>query len=191
MFNPDLSRITAPASVKDEGALAPSEEKLKAAEGEKNFYASPVQTRAEDEDIDRVERQHILDLRSAYAERAYRFVGWSVVGLFAVICLDLLLRANLHLIGLLFSTFSSKALVPFQGLDKTVVIALISGVTVNVVTVFLVVVRNLFPTHKKQDSLGEGKKASTPSKRTTRPRSSTTPESTPAAVASSAPEPSS
>lgn len=90
------------------------------------------------------ERRQTIELRERYARKAYRFVCKSVYLLFLVVGADVFFRVMFHGYSLVIPSY--RELPPaFSGLDSKVLIALISGVTVNVVAVFIVVMRNLFP----------------------------------------------
>ncbi|NKI74516.1 hypothetical protein Dpoa2040_001785 [Dickeya sp. CFBP 2040] len=93
-------------------------------------------------------QQQQLDMRQAYALKAYRFVWlWSI----ALIVILLLQGSSYPTFRLLFIQFDAH---DFK-LDKEIVIALISGVTINIVAVFVVVIRNLFPSDIKGKSIEE------------------------------------
>lgn len=82
-------------------------------------------------------------MRKIYASKAYKFVWlWSVF--FFVI---LLLSGYQDLI---VETSSFRLTSKFS-LGDSVLIALITGVTVNIVAVFIIVMRNLFPSSEKED----------------------------------------
>lgn len=93
-----------------------------------------------------------LKMRKYYASKAYRFVWlWSLF-LFSIITLKGFSKIEIKYLDF---DFSSSFII-----EDKVTIALITGVTVNIVAVFLVVMRNLFPNHKvndknKQKSEGE------------------------------------
>ncbi|WP_334018146.1 hypothetical protein [Burkholderia orbicola] len=110
------------------------------AAAEAAFFSKPAAANDEYEEMDLKERQHTLDLRIEYASKAYAFVKGSVAALFSVIAAVIFLNT-------LFNAVVGPALgiKDFVALSDKVLIALISGVTVNVLAVFLVVVRNLFP----------------------------------------------
>lgn len=79
-----------------------------------------------------------MEMRSEYASKAYRFVWlWSIV----LVVLLLISGSKSPEINLLFIKIKASEF----SLEKEVLIALISGVTVNIVAVFVVVIRNLFP----------------------------------------------
>lgn len=88
------------------------------------------------------ERKSHLDLREKYAPKAYAFVTNSVNFLFAILLLTGFFNILFQGVGQVKN---------FQFLSDTVLVALISGVTVNVLAVFLAVIRNLFPTIGKDD----------------------------------------
>jgi cation transport ATPase len=80
----------------------------------------------------------LLDMRVEYARKAYRFVWlWSV----ALIVTLMLQGSKNPTLKLWFLEIKAAEF----NLDSSVLIALISGVTVNIVAVFVVVIRNLFP----------------------------------------------
>lgn len=125
------------------------------AAAEAAFFSEPAPANDEFEEMDLKERQHNLDLRIEYASKAYAFVKGSVAALFAVI-------AAVIFLDTLFNAVVGPALgiKNFVALSDKVLIALISGVTVNVLAVFLVVVRNLFPNSGTEAKNGQ-KKATT------------------------------
>lgn len=85
-----------------------------------------------------------LDMRAKYASKAYRFVWlWSV----ALIVIIILQGSSAPTLKILFINFNAHN---FK-LDNNVLIALISGVTVNIVAVFVVVIRNLFPSDSVEE----------------------------------------
>ncbi|MGM3192923.1 hypothetical protein ACS25B_18725 [Dickeya dadantii subsp. dieffenbachiae] len=103
-------------------------------------------------------QQQQLDMRQTYASKAYRFVWlWSI----ALIVILLLQGSSYPSFKFLFIQFNAH---DFK-LDKEIVIALISGVTINIVAVFVVVIRNLFPSdikgkdHEKEESTDKGKES--------------------------------
>ncbi|EOC4971475.1 hypothetical protein ACI4V9_005034 [Klebsiella aerogenes] len=82
-------------------------------------------------------------MRRLYASKAYRFVWmWSLFFFFI-----------LFLSGFKHLTIESSdfKLVSEFSLDPTVLIALITGVTVNIVAVFIIVMRNLFPSAAQEE----------------------------------------
>ncbi|EBS2694798.1 hypothetical protein ZQ65_15210 [Salmonella enterica subsp. enterica serovar Newport] len=99
-----------------------------------------IDTRARELENDRQEQ--LLDMRETYARKAYRFVWlWSV----ALIIILILQGSNAPDVHIFFLEFKAH---DFDLSDK-VLITLISGVTVNIVAVFVVVIRNLFPAYTK------------------------------------------
>ncbi|EFR8537624.1 hypothetical protein H0109_003076 [Salmonella enterica] len=83
------------------------------------------------------------EMRELYASKAYKFVWlWSI---FFFVILLLSGFKNLTIEILNFKITSN-----FE-LNNTVLIALITGVTVNIVAVFIIVMRNLFPSSEKED----------------------------------------
>lgn len=83
-------------------------------------------------------------MRREYASKAYWFVWlWSI----ALIVIILLQGSTSPRIKILFIEFYPHDF----NLEPNVLIALISGVTVNIVAVFVVVIRNLFPSDAKID----------------------------------------
>ncbi|WP_421589406.1 hypothetical protein [Rahnella aceris] len=89
-------------------------------------------------------QQQQLDMRKTYASKAYRFVWmWSI----ALIIILILQGSSSPTVKFFFISFDAHN---FK-LDNKVIIALISGVTVNIVAVFVVVIRNLFPSESKDD----------------------------------------
>ncbi|MBF4179132.1 hypothetical protein [Lelliottia nimipressuralis] len=82
-------------------------------------------------------------MRKIYASKAYKFVWlWSI---FFFLILLLSGYKNLTIEALDFKLISK-----FE-LNDPVLIALITGVTVNIVAVFIIVMRNLFPSSEKED----------------------------------------
>lgn len=82
-------------------------------------------------------------MRKIYASKAYKFVWlWSI---FFFVILLLSGYKDLTIEGLNFKLTSK-----FE-LSEPVLIALITGVTVNIVAVFIIVMRNLFPSSEKED----------------------------------------
>ncbi|MEI7202530.1 hypothetical protein WCT67_20665 [Pectobacterium parvum] len=89
-------------------------------------------------------QQQQLDMRKTYASKAYRFVWmWSI----ALIVILILQGSSYPTLKIFFITLEAHNF----NLDNSVIIALISGVTVNIVAVFVVVIRNLFPSESKDD----------------------------------------
>lgn len=93
---------------------------------------------------ERVKRQRQDSrMRKLYASKAYRFVWlWSV---FFFLILLLAGFKKIEIKSLDFHLISEFAL------DPSVLIALITGVTVNIVAVFIIVMRNLFPSSAKEE----------------------------------------
>ncbi|EPE2231808.1 hypothetical protein ACSG4H_003787 [Cronobacter turicensis] len=82
-------------------------------------------------------------MRKIYASKAYKFVWlWSI---FFFLILLLSGYKNITIEALNFKLTSK-----FE-LNDPVLIALITGVTVNIVAVFIIVMRNLFPSSEKED----------------------------------------
>ncbi|HBT4743489.1 TPA: hypothetical protein MB334_000085 [Klebsiella pneumoniae] len=82
-------------------------------------------------------------MRKIYASKAYKFVWlWSI---FFFIILILSGYKSITIEG-----FNFKLTSRFE-LENPVLIALITGVTVNIVAVFIIVMRNLFPSSEKED----------------------------------------
>lgn len=81
------------------------------------------------------------NLRNTYAKKAYGFVRIWSVGLFILLMLSGI--KELFVFGTIF-TFS---------LTDSVLIALITGVTVNILAAFLTVINNLFPSSKKNSQI--------------------------------------
>lgn len=89
--------------------------------------------------------EQLLDMRETYAKKAYRFVWlWSVT----LIIILVLQGSKSPQVKIWFFEIQSSS---FE-LDTKIVIALITGVTVNIVAVFIVVMRNLFPSDVKEKS---------------------------------------
>lgn len=102
-----------------------------------------IDTRARELENERQEQ--LLDMREMYARKAYRFVWlWSV----ALIIILVLQGSDAPDVRIFFLEFKAHEF----HLDNSVLIALISGVTVNIVAVFVVVMRNLFPSDIKRNS---------------------------------------
>jgi len=82
-------------------------------------------------------------MRKIYASKAYKFVWlWSI---FFFIIILLSGFKNLTIEGTDFKIISNFSIA------DPVLIALITGVTVNIVAVFIIVMRNLFPSSDKED----------------------------------------
>jgi hypothetical protein len=95
-----------------------------------------------DKDLKNDMQEQLLDMRETYALKAYRFVWiWSVFLILVII----LQGSKAPDVKLFFFEFKAHDF----SLDSKVVIALISGVTVNIVAVFVVVIKNLFPSDGK------------------------------------------
>lgn len=102
-----------------------------------------IDTRSGDLKNDHLEQ--LLDMRETYAKKAYRFVWlWSVT----LIVILVLQGSKAPEVSVWFIKIKSAN---FE-LDPKVLIALITGVTVNIVAVFIVVMRNLFPSDVKESS---------------------------------------
>lgn len=88
------------------------------------------------------QRQNIK-MRKIYASKAYRFVWlWSIF-FFIIILLSGYKDITFETIDFTFKSQFS--------LNDPVLIALITGVTVNIVAVFIIVMRNLFPSTEKEE----------------------------------------
>ncbi|PKA32490.1 hypothetical protein CWR41_22720 [Cedecea lapagei] len=100
-----------------------------------------IDTRSSELKNDHLEQ--LIEMRETYARKAYRFVWlWSIT----LIIIIILQGSKAPEVKFWF--IKMKAL-DFD-LDPKVLIALITGVTVNIVAVFIVVMRNLFPSSDKQ-----------------------------------------
>lgn len=123
-------------------------DELKSAVEELTTAVESVDTRAKELE-NQLKEQHIK-MRSKYASKAYRFVWlWSI----ALIVILLLEGLKTPIIKIWHWDIN----IPAFDLDPKILIALISGVTVNIVAVFVVVIRNLFPSDAKEKD--EKKKA--------------------------------
>ncbi|MCU5775086.1 hypothetical protein N5923_23490 [Erwiniaceae bacterium BAC15a-03b] len=99
-----------------------------------------IDTRSKD--LENEGQEQFLTMREMYAKKAYRFVWlWSV----ALIVILVLQGAKYPHLKLWVVEFKASDF----NLESNVLIALISGVTVNIVAVFIVVMRNLFPSEMK------------------------------------------
>lgn len=76
------------------------------------------------------------NMRKEYAPKAYNLVVYWSIALFILIFLN-------ALINLLFNTFITSKEVEF--ISEKIILALITGTTINVVAVFVIVMKNLFP----------------------------------------------
>lgn len=102
-----------------------------------------IDTRSSELKNDHLEQ--LLDMRETYAKKAYRFVWlWSVT----LIVILVLQGSTSPQVKIWFFEMKSSS---FE-LDTKIVIALITGVTVNIVAVFIVVMRNLFPSDVKEQT---------------------------------------
>lgn len=90
------------------------------------------------------ERDHALQLRQTYADKGYRFVRGSVAMLFILLGAHLLFKAIFYAVYLATHK-TERPEILFEGISSDVWLALISAVTVNILAVFLFVIRNLFP----------------------------------------------
>lgn len=100
-----------------------------------------IDTRSSDLKNDHLEQ--LIDMRETYARKAYRFVWlWSIT----LIVILILEGSKAPEVSVWFLKIKSADF----SLDPKVLIALITGVTVNIVAVFIVVMRNLFPSSDKQ-----------------------------------------
>ncbi|ATM85086.1 hypothetical protein [Yersinia frederiksenii] len=88
-------------------------------------------------------QEQLLEMRETYARKAYRFVWLWSVALIVILILQGAKYPVIKLWALEIRAFDFD-------LDPKVLIALISGVTVNIVAVFVVVMRNLFPSDSKE-----------------------------------------
>ncbi|HCL5313117.1 TPA: hypothetical protein N2G38_005538 [Salmonella enterica] len=102
-----------------------------------------IDTRARELENERQEQ--LLDMRETYARKAYRFVWLWSVALIVILILQGSDAPNVHIFFFEFKAHEFH-------LDNPVLIALISGVTVNIVAVFVVVMRSLFPSDIKRNS---------------------------------------
>ena len=101
-----------------------------------------IDTRSGDLKNDHLEQ--LLEMREMYAKKAYRFVWlWSIT----LIVILVLQGSKAPEVKLWFFQIKSA---DFE-LDSKVLIALITGVTVNIVAVFIVVMRNLFPSNVSEE----------------------------------------
>ncbi|MDF7648113.1 hypothetical protein PUG42_06075 [Erwiniaceae bacterium L1_54_3] len=127
-----------------EGAQDPEEKALNDLKSAVESLASAVEsidTRAKD--LENARTEQLLDMREVYARKAYRFVWlWSI----ALIVILILQGAKYPHFKLWILEFKAADF----SLDSKIVIALITGVTVNIVAVFIVVMRNLFPSEAKE-----------------------------------------
>ncbi len=116
---------------------------LKTAVEELTTAVECIDTRSRDLKNDMQEQ--LLSMREIYALKAHRFVWlWSV----ALIVILVLQGSDAPSVHIFFFEFKAHKF----HLDNSVLIALISGVTVNIVAVFVVVMRNLFPSDIKRNS---------------------------------------
>jgi hypothetical protein len=127
-----------------EGAQEPDEKALNDLKSAVESLAAAVEnidTRAKD--LENARTEQLLDMREVYARKAYRFVWlWSI----ALIVILVLQGAKYPQ----FKIWSLEFKAADFSLDSKIVIALITGVTVNIVAVFIVVMRNLFPSEAKE-----------------------------------------
>lgn len=108
-----------------------------------------IDTRSSDLKNDHLEQ--LIDMRETYARKAYRFVWlWSIT----LIVILILEGSKAPEVSVWFIKIKSADF----SLDPKVLIALITGVTVNIVAVFIVVMRNLFPSSDKQTHSVSGDK---------------------------------
>lgn len=108
-----------------------------------------IDTRSSDLKNDHLEQ--LIDMRETYARKAYRFVWlWSIT----LIVILILEGSKAPEVSVWFIKIKSADF----SLDPKVLIALITGVTVNIVAVFIVVMRNLFPSSDKQSQKVSGDK---------------------------------
>ncbi|MYZ44182.1 hypothetical protein [Schauerella aestuarii] len=117
------------------------------AEDEKRSYEDlPM---AQDVEIEVAERRHALGMRGDYADKAYKFAKLALTLLFATIGAQIFLKAVFFAFEQFLSLIHPTHIFQrFDALESKVLIALISGVTLNVIAVFFIVVRNLFPVGK-------------------------------------------
>lgn len=100
-----------------------------------------IDTRSSDLKNDHLEQ--LIEMRETYARKAYRFVWlWSIT----LIIIIILQGSKAPEVKFWFLRMKASDF----DLDPKVLIALITGVTVNIVAVFIVVMRNLFPSSDKQ-----------------------------------------
>lgn len=135
-----------PPSIKDvrPGPITPQERRDAEPlfEDEAEFYADAA--RYSDGEMSNIERDQALRLRKVYADKGYRFVRGSVAMLFALLGAHLLLKA------IFYATYiatpkDGRPDILFEGISSDVWLALITAVTVNILGVFLFVIKNLFP----------------------------------------------
>ncbi|MEG2273228.1 MAG: hypothetical protein RSC05_13255 [Acinetobacter sp.] len=107
-----------------------------------------IDTRSKDLQNDLQEQ--LIVMRETYASKAYRFVWLWSIALIVILVLQGSDAPSVKLFSLQFNAHT------FNLSDK-VLIALISGVTVNIVAVFVVVIRNLFPSEHKVNPSKEKK----------------------------------
>lgn len=112
------------------------------AKGEEDAYARDA--KFSDEQMTSIERGHALELRKKYAEKGYSFVKMSVILLFVLLGVELGFRIGFHWWGLSSGAWPIGP-APFAGFDKEIWLTLIGAVTVNILGVFLFVIKNLFP----------------------------------------------
>lgn len=126
----------------DEKAL----DELKSAVESLTTAVEGIDTRARD--LENARQEQLLDMREVYARKAYRFVWlWSI----ALIVILILQGAKYPQFKFWVIEFKAADF----DLDSKVVIALITGVTVNIVAVFIVVMRNLFPSEARDTAKTE------------------------------------
>ncbi|MCG7324261.1 hypothetical protein [Achromobacter sp. ACRQX] len=105
--------------------------------------------RYSDGEMNNIERDQALKLRKIYADKGYRFVRGSVAMLFALLGVHLLFKAIFYSVYLA-TPHDNRPQILFEGITSDVWLALITAVTVNILGVFLFVIKNLFPA--KSDS---------------------------------------
>ena len=102
-----------------------------------------IDTRSKNLENDR--KEQFIEMRETYASKAYHFVWLWSIALISIIILDGSKVPTLKIWFLEIDAHDFK-------LDPKIMIALISGVTVNIVAVFIVVIRNLFPSEIKEQA---------------------------------------
>ncbi|MDT3608030.1 hypothetical protein [Cronobacter dublinensis] len=134
----------------DQGADEKAYDELKTTVEQLIKAVERIDTRSSDLKNDHLEQ--LLDMRETYAKKAYRFVWlWSVT----LIVILVLQGSKAPEVKVWFFHMKSADF----NLDSKVLIALITGVTVNIVAVFIVVMRNLFPSDAKDTPKGKDSSA--------------------------------
>jgi hypothetical protein len=127
-----------------EGQQEPDEkalDDLKSAVESLTSAVEHIDTRSKE--LENARQEQLLDMREMYARKAYRFVWLWSVALIVILILQGAKYPQLKLWALELKAADFS-------LDPKIVIALITGVTVNIVAVFIVVMRNLFPSEAKE-----------------------------------------